>query len=142
MQQRLWLGSGVLREMLEACQTAYPSEACGLLGGKSGVASTHYGVANVADRPTERFEMDPAGQLKAFRLMEERGEELIAIYHSHPSTAAVPSKADLRQFAYPDAFYIIVGLSGGGVQVRAYRVDIIGRRAVEVYWFEARSRRV
>ena len=96
MRRRLWLETGVVREMLAACQSAYPAEACGLLGGVDGVAASHYGVLNVAAEPTERFEMDPVGQLEAFRRIKMHGEELIAIYHSHPSTAAVPSKADLR----------------------------------------------
>lgn len=142
MRRRLWLEHAVMREMIASCQTAYPEEACGLLGGVVGIASSHYGVANVAREPAERFEMDPVGQLQAFRTIEERGEELIAIYHSHPSTAAVPSKADLRQVAYPDAYYLIVSLASGPPQVRAYRLFPSAGRAVEVHWYPVRSRRV
>lgn len=141
MGQSLWLERGVLREMLDASIAAYPAEACGLLGGTGGIASSHYGVQNVADRPTERFEMDFADQLQAFRMIEQRGEELIAIYHSHPTTAATPSTADLQRIAYPKAFYVIVGLAGSTPQVRAYRVDGSARRAVGVHWYEVKPRR-
>lgn len=142
MQRRLWLETHVARAMLAACRAAYPHEACGLLGGKGNLATSHHAVANVAERPAERFEMDPDGQLRALLAIEERGEELVAIYHSHPSTTAFPSKDDLHRAAYPDAFYLIVSLAGPNPILRAYQIDPRSRRAVEVRWFEAGPRRV
>lgn len=126
--------------MYETCRRAAPAEACGLLAGRGSIATAHYPVANVALRPAERFEMDPHGQMEAFAAMERRGEELVAIYHSHPSTGAVPSRADILSANYPHAFYLIVGLPPGGPRLRAYRIYPQARTAVEVRWLEIRAR--
>jgi len=130
----------VLDAMFAASLQAAPAEACGLLGGRDGVATSHYPVPNVAPEPTERFVMDPAGQREAFTAMERRGEELVAIYHSHPSTGASPSKADLLSAHYLDAFYLIVGLRQGRPYLRAFRIHPRTRAAVEVRWLAVRPR--
>lgn len=142
MQRRLWLDAGVVQALLSACRAAYPHEACGLLSGKGNVATSHHPVANVADRPAERFEMDPEGQRLALAAIEERGEELVAIYHSHPSTSAIPSEDDVRRAAHPGVFHLIVSLAGLRPVLRAYRIDPRSRRAVEVHWSETGPRRV
>ena len=49
----------------------------------------------VADDPARRFEMDPADQIRAMKTMRERGETMLAIYHSHPSAPPEPSVHDL-----------------------------------------------
>src|SRR5690554_1481226 len=99
----LKIESNVLHALLAACREAYPLEACGLLGGRDGRATLHIPVPNVADDPAVRFDMDPQGLIDALHALSERSLELVAIYHSHPRTAPVPSKADIEQAYYPDA---------------------------------------
>jgi hypothetical protein len=41
---------------------------------------------------------------------EERGEAMIAIYHSHPVDPPYPSATDARNAFYPDAVYLICSL--------------------------------
>lgn len=64
-------------------------------------------IQNIMKSPT-RFRMDPAGQLAAFREMEDLGLELLGIFHSHPadghaggSVAEGPSATDVHEAAYP-----------------------------------------
>jgi proteasome lid subunit RPN8/RPN11 len=74
--------------------------------------------------------MDPLDELRAFRLMDERGWDLIGIYHSHPETEAYPSATDqARAFdeksrpLFPGTCYMIVSLrEPGDPQVRAFRL--------------------
>jgi len=67
----------------------------------------------------------------ALRLMRERGEELFAIYHSHPSSPATPSIIDLEEAGYPEALYLIISLNTKGVlEVRGFRLN--GHDAKEV----------
>lgn len=55
--------------------------------------------------------------------MRERGEELIAIYHSHPhAKEPEPSATDVRLAYYPSAVYFIVGLGGDEPYLRAFRI--------------------
>jgi proteasome lid subunit RPN8/RPN11 len=64
-------------------------------------------VLNAAQSRTH-FRMDPAGQLAAFREMEDLGLELLGIFHSHPAdghtgftTLDRPSATDVAEAAYP-----------------------------------------
>src|SRR5690606_23320456 len=70
--RRLWIERPVLDAMFAASLQAAPAEACGLLGGRDGVATSHYPVPNVAPEPTERFVMDPAGQSPPARVPRSR----------------------------------------------------------------------
>jgi proteasome lid subunit RPN8/RPN11 len=43
--------------------------------------------------------------------MRDRGEELIAIYHSHTKSPAYPSQTDLNEaVSWPEQVYLIVSL--------------------------------
>ncbi len=107
-----------LRDALIAQALATPElEICGLLGGRDGVATTRYPLDNVADQPATSFLIEARGQLRAQRAMRERGEALVGIYHSHPTTAAVPSARDRELAAYPGVAYLIVSLADRGKPV-------------------------
>jgi proteasome lid subunit RPN8/RPN11 len=78
-----------------------------------------------------RYEMDPKQQIDALRHMRDNGEELFAIYHSHPDAPAQPSLVDLMQAAYPDAYYLIVSLNTQGVlEMRGFRVHASAAKEV------------
>jgi proteasome lid subunit RPN8/RPN11 len=60
----------------------------------------------------------------AQKRMRERGEGMLAIYHSHPrSEEPLPSETDVRLAYYPSAFYFIIGLSGREATLRAFRIN-------------------
>ena len=117
------------REHLEAMIThareAAPAECCGLVGGISGIqASSLYRLRNVTPEPEVRYEAAPEDLFAAQRLMRERGEELLAIYHSHPrAVEPSPSETDVRQAFYPSATYLIIGLGGTGPIVKAFNIS-------------------
>jgi proteasome lid subunit RPN8/RPN11 len=102
-----------------------PEECCGLLGGAAGEARSVYRLRNVAARPEVAYEAAPEELFGAQRLMRERGERLVAVYHSHPrSDEPEPSAADVRLAFYPEAFYFIIGFDRGGACVlRAFRIS-------------------
>ena len=65
--------------------------------------------------------------------MRDRGEELLAIYHSHPRSAAPePSETDVRLAYYPQAVYFIIGLAGPQPVARAFRISEREERWEEV----------
>lgn len=78
--------------------------------------------ANAHETPTTRYRIDPRDQLRAFRDIDARGEDLIAIYHSHPASQPYPSPIDRAEAHYPDAFYILVSLRGPEPELEAYRI--------------------
>jgi proteasome lid subunit RPN8/RPN11 len=54
--------------------------------------------------------------------IEENGEELAAIYHSHTASPAYPSQTDINLAAYPDALYLIVSLAEGEEPLRGFNI--------------------
>jgi proteasome lid subunit RPN8/RPN11 len=100
-----------------------PREACGLLAGRGGGITRLIRCANVHATPTNRYVIDPREQLKAFRTIEAAGEQLVAIYHSHPVSQPYPSPTDRAEAHYPDAVYILVSLRTRQPEVRAFRID-------------------
>jgi len=116
---------GQYDEIVRHAREVAPQECCGLIGGtQDGEASTIYPTRNLAANPLVTYEAAPEDLFAAQRKMRERGEELIAIYHSHPRSAnPEPSATDVRLAYYPSAVYLSVGLGNDEPRMRAFRVD-------------------
>jgi proteasome lid subunit RPN8/RPN11 len=108
-----------------------PYESCGVVvGDANGRALRYHPLRNIAGR-LDWFEPDPAELLRAFLAMDEAGETLWAVCHSHPRSPARPSPSDIEGAAYPDSLYLICSLlDAEHPDVRAYR--IAGGQATEV----------
>ena len=114
-----------LEAMIDHAREAAPSECCGLIGGVSKTkANTLYRLRNVTSEPEVRYEAAPEDLFAAQRLMRQRGEDLLAIYHSHPRSAdPSPSETDVKLAYYPSATYLIIGLGGTGPVVKAFNIS-------------------
>ena len=98
-----------LNQLFAHLQAEYPLEACGILAGQNGQVAQLYPIENSLQSQTV-YEMDPQRQLAAMLEIEERGWEMLAIYHSHPNGPETPSPTDIAQAYYPDTIQIIVSL--------------------------------
>lgn len=105
----------IVNRLLYHAQQSPDNEVCGLIGSKDGLPAHCYPIANIATAPQRLFAMDPAQQIAAMRSMREQGEELFAIYHSHPAGPSIPSATDLAQANYPETLYLIISLQTRGV---------------------------
>ncbi len=124
--RKLGLPAECLDLIIGHVQREAPYEACGLLGGKGGQVTSVFCIPNVAPNPLTSFLMEPQAQLSALLTMEERGMELVAIYHSHPSGArSDPSPSDIAQAYYPGVAHLIIvpGLDGGIASLRAFMIE-------------------
>ena len=119
----------IFREQFEGiiahAREAAPHECCGLIGGTAdGKAKTIYRTRNIAAEPLVSYEAAPEDLFAAQRKMRECGEQLIAIYHSHPRAKdPEPSPTDTRLAYYPSAVYFIVGLGNSEPCLRAFRIS-------------------
>jgi proteasome lid subunit RPN8/RPN11 len=111
-------------QIISHARECAPRECCGLVGGTSERAQTVYPMRNVAADPLVTYEAAPEDLFAAQRSMRERGELLLAIYHSHPrSDDPKPSATDVRLAYYPSAVYFIVGLGGEEPSLGAFRIS-------------------
>jgi len=114
--------------MLAQARAELPNECCGLFAGRldaegrCGKVEQRYPLVNAAASPRE-YLSEPAGMFAGFKDWRDRGLELLAIYHSHPSSAPIPSRTDLERNCYgPDVIDLIIGLHGAEPVVRAWRL--------------------
>jgi len=113
----------ITNQLLHLAQISPDIEVCGLIGSKNGLPTHCYPIKNIAEHPQQRFLLDAGQQISAMAKMREMGEELFAIYHSHPITPAQPSTHDLEQAAYPDALYLIISLNTKGIlEMRGFKI--------------------
>jgi proteasome lid subunit RPN8/RPN11 len=111
-------------EIVSEARQADPNECCGLIGGTTGQAQSIYPLRNVSANAEVSYEAAPEELFAAQRSMRERGEQLLAIYHSHPrAEEPLPSETDIRLAYYPDATYLIVGLAGTSPVLRAFVIS-------------------
>ncbi len=101
----------IVNQLLQLAQGSPDEEICGLISRDSSGFRKCYPVPNRAADRRHFFTLDPGMQIDALRTMREHGEELAAIYHSHPNSPAFPSPADVAQHEYPGVLYLIVSLS-------------------------------
>jgi [CysO sulfur-carrier protein]-S-L-cysteine hydrolase len=127
------LTTAQLNEIIAHARATAPHECCGLIGGTGdGKAQTIYRTRNSAVDILVTYEAAPEDLFAAQRQMRERGEELIAIYHSHPRAAnPEPSRTDVRLAYYPSAVYLIVGLGNDEPCVRAFLIEREGWTAID-----------
>ena len=113
-----------LAELVAHARAVAPEECCGMMGGAGDVVQSVYRLRNVAPNPLQAYEAAPEELFAAQRLMRERGETLLGLYHSHPRQAVpAPSRTDVRLAFYPSAVYFIIGLGGAEPGARAFRLD-------------------
>lgn len=126
-----------VNRLLAAAQARPGEEVCGFVVRTADGCSVRP-VTNVADDPVRRFEMDPQGMIDAFRHAREDGEEILAIYHSHPTGPATPSALDRRLAYYPELPYLVISLGTRGVlELRAFQLDPAGCREVPLVLADA-----
>src|SRR5688572_23724931 len=111
-------------DIIAHARQADPIECCGLIGCEAKHAKSLYPLRNVAVNAHVAYEAAPEDLFAAQRQMRERGEQLLAIYHSHPRSAEPsPSETDVRLAYYPQAVYFIIGLAGPQPVMRAFRIS-------------------
>ena len=108
--------------MVAHCVREAPLECCGLLGGVMPLVSSIHPLRNSSQSET-RYDADPRDLIQAVQALRAQRAEILAIYHSHPRWAAIPSQTDLRENHYGDVPRIIVSLLNDPPEVRVWRLD-------------------
>ena len=127
MASGLIISSALAQQMVEHARSELPNEACGLLAGSlsEGRASAFHATRN-AEASSLRYNVHPDDLVRVIFGIEDDGEDLVAIFHSHTRSPAVPSATDRRTAQYPDAFYVLATLADPAAAVsdslRAWRI--------------------
>ncbi len=99
-----------------------PIEACGYLGGKDDVVTKCFPMTNI-DKSKKHFSFDPKEQLSVLKNAMAKGFEMLAVYHSHPSTPARPSKEDIKLAYDPTISYVIASLADKQKTIKSFKIQ-------------------
>jgi len=133
MSSQLIIGRHHLQQIIDHALKGYPYEVCGLAGGRDGQVQTVVEVPNASLTPQYSYEMEQQGMVDVIIGFQRAGQEVVAIYHSHPDGEPIPSQHDIAQATWPDAVYLIVGLIDSQVpQVRAWMMARADDEPLEV----------
>lgn len=123
----LTISAALVDELLAHARAEAPNEACGILAGsQEDGRATAYHPARNADASPFVYTVHPDDLVRIVLGIEDAGQDMVAIFHSHTQTPAVPSPTDSRQAMYPDAFYLLATLLAPDVlpmqALRAWRI--------------------
>jgi proteasome lid subunit RPN8/RPN11 len=138
--RELVIPQSLLDEAVMHARQMRPDEACGLLLGDGRVVKAVKAMTNANPSPVS-YSLEPGEQLKAMKEAEAGGLSLMGIYHSHPSSPAMPSLTDIeraffpgtREPNFPGAAYVIIGLMTDVPDVKAYLIEKDEVRRVEIH---------
>lgn len=128
--QTLTLPAAMREAIVAHARAEAPRECCGVIAGRNGQPTRLYRLINL-EPGVDRYLIDDEEVYRVYREIEEGGDDLLAIYHSHPVSVAYPSKTDVELAFYDESFYIICSLENPDDPViRAFR--IVGGEITEV----------
>jgi proteasome lid subunit RPN8/RPN11 len=123
MPFRLELPRELYEAMIAQALAERPNECCGLLAGVIvegiGRVMRHYPLVNAAASPV-LYESEPQSMFEAVRAMMREKLDVVAVYHSHPTSPPVPSKTDLARNYSEDVVNLIVSLADATPLVRGW----------------------
>jgi proteasome lid subunit RPN8/RPN11 len=120
------LPANLLQEIIDHSRAGVPNEACGLLvgpayAGDGGVPTHFMALRNAAESPY-RYMLADEDLLKVVEI-EDAGEVVWGIVHSHVASAAEPSATDIGLARYPESLYLICSLANPAPDVRAWSIS-------------------
>lgn len=120
-----------LQEMIAHARDAAPNECCGVLAGSNSTVLRLYRTPNGEASPL-RYSIPAKELFSILRDIDDKGWELLGIYHSHVKSEAYPSATDVRLAFWPDSLYFIVSLLYDEPVIRAFRITDGETSEVEV----------
>jgi proteasome lid subunit RPN8/RPN11 len=113
----------LLDEIVEHARRDAPNECCGIVAVRDGVAVAVHAMRSTQPSPL-RFELDGLALYTLIDELEDQGQALGAIYHSHTRSPPRPSQTDINYGTHwPGIEWLIVGLAGDEAEVRSWLID-------------------
>ena len=119
MSKQLVLSAALQETIIQESLAGVPDEICGIVRGRDGKALELYAARNEAENRRINYLVDPQVLMEQFQF-EEQGDEMVAIYHSHPTSEAYPSAMDAWTAQYPDVVFLICSLVTQPPEIRGF----------------------
>jgi proteasome lid subunit RPN8/RPN11 len=124
------LPDAIRRMIVADLRAALPNEGCGLVAGDrspfdGGLAMRWLATRNRLASPY-RFEIDPGDLLRVQLAIDDAGEVVWAVVHSHVGSEARPSTTDVRAAVHPAALHLVASFAAGAdasPDLRGWRIS-------------------
>ncbi len=111
-----------LDEIVAHSREEDPNECCGIVAGRDGLATRVFRARNEFANPMS-FMIHPSDQIRIYNEIDEAGDEIAAIYHSHTRSEAFPSQTDVNLAReWSDPLWIICSLAEAEPVVRSFAI--------------------
>jgi proteasome lid subunit RPN8/RPN11 len=121
-------------QMVAHAQEEAPNECCGFLATREGNAVAVHPTRNTAASPL-RFEIDSQELFSTYFAIEDAGNDVGVIYHSHTRSEPYPSQTDINFAAkWPGVWWLIFGLANEEPTARIYEIrgGAVDERSLQV----------
>jgi [CysO sulfur-carrier protein]-S-L-cysteine hydrolase len=121
MNEQIIIPLSIHKQMVEHGNLALPYEACGVLAGNQTNVQSIWQLENEwkSDR---RFYVSKHEVERTVKRIKQVNQNVLAIYHSHPYTAPIPSTLDIANHPADNVKMVIISFKGGSPLVKWYRI--------------------
>ncbi|MGO4886871.1 Mov34/MPN/PAD-1 family protein [Anaerobacillus sp. MEB173] len=108
-------------KMIKHCRYNLPFEVCGMLAGKKNKVESIWELESEV-RSKRHYFVDKKIVERTLEEISKQNETVLAIYHSHPTAAPVPSYDDIVYHPDSKIFMIIISFKTKVPKVKCYSV--------------------
>ncbi|KAF6247219.1 peptidase [Nitrosopumilus sp. b3] len=118
--QKIILSETDKKILSEYSENQKPNESCAILFGKNNLVSDVFLTENIEESPVN-FTISNDQLIEGYKIAEQKGLEVIGIFHSHPDSDAFPSNTDKKFMESNPVVWIIY--SGINKNFRAFVLE-------------------
>jgi len=118
--QKITLSESDKKVLSEYSENQKPIEACAILFGEGSQVLDLFLTENIEESPIN-FTISNDQLIEAYKMAEEKQQEVIGIFHSHPNSDAFPSNIDVKFMQSNPVVWIIY--SGINKNFRAFILE-------------------
>jgi [CysO sulfur-carrier protein]-S-L-cysteine hydrolase len=119
--EKLIIPENYMNEIIYYGRSKLPFEVCGILSGTNNYVHSVWKLKNEANSDRQFFVGKKAVD-NTLQQIAKKEEKVLAIYHSHPTTAPVPSYADLHNHPDSEVKMIIISYKTKQPIIKCYSI--------------------
>lgn len=111
----------LFKQMIDHVKFNLPYETCGILSGREVRVEKLWRLKS-EKKSQYSYQVSKEKVSSVLEEIERLGESILAIYHSHPTTRAIPSTKDIIYHPDPNVLMIIISFASLTSDVRCYKI--------------------
>lgn len=119
--EKIIIPQSLYDQMIEHGRVTLPYEACGMFSGNNQKIKSFWPLENES-KSDRRFFVSKKVVEETIQKVKELDQQIVAIYHTHPSTAPIPSIYDIKHHVDHDVKMVIISYKTKSAITKWYRI--------------------